>query len=77
MVTTPDVLARQMAEAYDELGQTLLGVSDEEFAWETVDGSWRVFRDDEGRWTYDYAHPDLPAGPVHHDRLAARPHRLV
>jgi hypothetical protein len=32
MVTTLDVLARQMAEAYDELGQTLLGVSDAEIA---------------------------------------------
>ncbi|HEU5113163.1 MAG TPA: hypothetical protein VFU96_07570 [Acidimicrobiia bacterium] len=24
-------------------------MSDAEFAWEPVDGSWRVFRDDEGR----------------------------
>ena len=57
MVATVEVLACEMAEAYDELTQTLSGLTDAEFAWEPVDGSWRVFRDNEGRWTYDYAIP--------------------
>jgi hypothetical protein len=43
MVATVEVLAREMAEAYDELTQTLSGLTDAEFAWEPVDGSWRVF----------------------------------
>lgn len=54
MVATVEVLACEMAEAYDELTQTLSGLTDAEFAWEPVDGSWRVFCDAEGRWTYDY-----------------------
>ena len=63
MVTTVDVLAREMAETHDELTQTLSGLTDAEFAWEPVDGSWRVFRNDEGRWTYDYAIPDPKPPP--------------
>jgi hypothetical protein len=63
MVATVEVLAGEMAEAYDELKRTLSGLTDPEFAWEPVAGSWRVFRDDEGRWTYDYAIPDPQ--PVH------------
>jgi hypothetical protein len=63
MVATVEVLAGEMAEAYDELKRTLSGLTDPEFAWEPVAGSWRVFRDDDCRWTYDYAIPDLQ--PVH------------
>ena len=63
MVTTVDVLAREMAEGYDELTQTLSGMTDAEFAWEPVDGSWRVFRDTERRWTYNYEIPDPKPPP--------------
>ena len=35
------------------------GVTDEEFVWEPAPGNaWRVFRDESGRWTHDYAEPD-------------------
>ena len=63
MVATVEVLACEMAEAYDELTQTLSGLTDVEFSWEPVDGSWRVSRDDEGRWTYDYEIPDPQPAP--------------
>jgi len=63
MIATVEVLAGEMAEAYDELKQTLSGLTDPEFAWEPVAGSWRVFRDDEGQWTYDYAIPDPHPAP--------------
>jgi hypothetical protein len=64
MVATVEVLAYEMAEAYDELTQTLSGLTDVAFAWEPVDGSWRVFRDDKGRWTYDYEIPDPQPAPL-------------
>jgi hypothetical protein len=63
MVATVEVLACEMAEASDELTQTLAGLTDAEFAWEPLDGSWRVFQDDEGRWTYDYEIPDPQPAP--------------
>jgi len=63
MVRTVDVLACEMADAYDGLTQVLSGLTEAEFAWEPVDGSWRVFLDDQGRWTYDYAIPDPQPAP--------------
>jgi hypothetical protein len=63
MVRTVDVLASEMREAYAELTKTLSGLTDAEYSWEPVVGSWRVFRESEGRWTYDYALPDPQPAP--------------
>ena len=63
MVAIVDVLAQEMAESYGELTQRLSRLTDGEFAWEPVDGSWRVFRGDDGRWTYDYEIPDPQPAP--------------
>jgi hypothetical protein len=63
MVKTVDVLASEMREAYAELMGTISGLTDAECSWEPVDGSWRVFRDGEGRWTYDYALPEPQPAP--------------
>jgi hypothetical protein len=63
MVTTVDVLTHEMSEAFDELTATLSGLTDDEFAWEPVDGCWRVYQDETGRWTYDYEEPDPQPAP--------------
>jgi hypothetical protein len=63
MVATVDVLAGEMSEAFDELTTTLAGLTDDEFGWEPVDDCWRVFRDEDGRWTYDYEEPDPQPAP--------------
>jgi hypothetical protein len=48
--------------SYDELTDALACVRSR-VRLEPVDGSWRVFRDDERRWTYDSAHPDPQPAP--------------
>jgi len=63
MVATVEVLARQMSEAFDELTATVADLTDDEFAWEPVEGCWRVFRGGDGRWTYDYEEPDPRPAP--------------
>jgi hypothetical protein len=63
MVATVDVLSREMSDAFEELTTTLAGQSDDEFGWEPVDGCWRVFRGEDGRWSYDYAEPDPQPAP--------------
>jgi hypothetical protein len=63
MVATVDVLAHDMSDAFDELTTALAGLTDDEFAWEPVEGCWRVFRGEDGRWTYDYEEPDPQPPP--------------
>jgi DinB superfamily len=63
MVKTVEILATEMAEAYAELTSTINRLTDAECSWEPVDGSWRVFRDSDGRWTYDYALPEPQPAP--------------
>ena len=48
-----EVLAEQTAERHDELRRICEGLTDAEFFWEPVPGSWTVFQEN-GRWTYDY-----------------------
>ena len=52
-----------MAEAFEELGERLGALTDDEFFWEPVPGCWKVFRDEAGRWTYDYDEPDPVPSP--------------
>jgi hypothetical protein len=63
MVATVDVLASEMSEAFVQLTTALADLTDKEFAWEPVEGCWRVFQDADGRWTYDYEEPDPQPAP--------------
>ena len=51
----------------------LAGLTDDEFFWEPVPGSWSVRRTAEGACRQDGAWPDSTTR--HNDRLADRPHR--
>ena len=46
-----DLLRAQSADTYDELRRACDGLTDEDFFWEPVPGSWTVFHE-HGRWTY-------------------------
>ena len=59
------LLLVQMDEAYTRLTERLKGLTDEEFFWQPVPGSWTVYQDqDSGRWTYDYAILDPKPAPI-------------
>jgi uncharacterized damage-inducible protein DinB len=59
---TVELLALQLDEAYRMLRDRVEGLSDEEFYWEPVPGSWTVRRLESGRWAADYEEPDpIPA----------------
>ena len=59
---TVELLALQLDEAYRMLRDRVEGLSDEEFYWEPVPGSWTVRRLEGGRWAADYEEPDpIPA----------------
>jgi hypothetical protein len=53
-----------MAEAFEDLAGRLAGLTDDEFFWEPVPGCWKVFRDEAGRWTYDWDEPDPVPSPL-------------
>jgi len=58
-----DLLARQMSDAFHEMRSRLDGLTDDEFFWEPVPGSWTVFLDERGRWDHHYAEPDPEPAP--------------
>jgi len=63
MTGAAELLLRQTDEAYEILLHSIEGLTDEEFAWEPGPDVWRVFRDEQGRWTHDYAEPDPVPSP--------------
>lgn len=63
MGTTVDLLAREMSDTFHDMRSRLDGLTDREFFWEPVVGSWTVFRDDHGRWDHHYAEPDPEPAP--------------
>jgi hypothetical protein len=58
-----DLLARAMSETFHDMRSRLQGLSDDEFFWEPVPGSWTVFRDAGGRWEHHYEEPDPEPAP--------------
>ena len=58
-----ELLARQMEDAFSFIRRAVEGLTDDEFSWEPVPGSWRVYRGDDGRWTYDYQLPEPDPSP--------------
>ena len=52
------LLAQQLDEAYRMIRERVEGLTDEEFWWEPVAGSWTIRQGDDGRWAADYAVPD-------------------
>jgi hypothetical protein len=57
-----DLLAREMSETFHDMRSRLDGLTEDEFFWEPVRGSWTVFRDERGRWDHHYDEPD-PSPP--------------
>lgn len=58
-----ELLADQLREAYAIFRRCVDGVTDDEFMWEPAPGSWRVYRDESGRWDHDYVEPDPVPSP--------------
>jgi hypothetical protein len=58
-----ELLAAHREDAYAIFRRCVEGVSDHEFWWEPAPDCWRVFRDESGRWTHDYAEPDPVPAP--------------
>jgi DinB superfamily len=58
-----DLLARTMSDAFHQMRARLDGLTDEEYFWEPVEGSWRVYRRSDGRWDHDYEEPDPDPAP--------------
>jgi hypothetical protein len=55
-------MALQLDEAYRMLRERVEGLTDAEFNWEPIPGSWTVRRRESGRWAADYEQPDpIPA----------------
>jgi len=61
--TRVEMLADQQAEAHGDLLTILAGLTDAEFFWEPVPGCWTVYRDESGRWSYQYEEPDPQPSP--------------
>jgi uncharacterized damage-inducible protein DinB len=63
-MTTAELLGRQMDEAYAFMLGAVDGLTEEEFAWEPVEGCWTVRQGPDGRWAADYPEPPHPVpGP--------------
>jgi hypothetical protein len=58
-----DLLAREMSETFHDMRSRLQGLTEDEFFWEPVPGSWTVFRDERGRWEHHYEEPDPEPTP--------------
>lgn len=58
------LLLTTMDEAYGRLRRRSEGLTDAEFSWQPVAGSWTIHPDPNGRWTYDYAIPEPDPAPV-------------
>jgi hypothetical protein len=57
-----DLLAREMSETFHDMRSRLHSLSEAEFFWEPISGSWTVF-ETEGRWEHHYAEPDPEPAP--------------
>jgi hypothetical protein len=57
------LLRDQMDDAYAIFLRCVAGVTDHEYRWEPTTECWRVFLDEHGRWTADYAEPDPEPPP--------------
>jgi hypothetical protein len=58
-----ELLAREMSETFHDMRSRLHGLTDDEFFWEPVPGSWTVFQDVRGRWDHHYEEPDPEPAP--------------
>ncbi|MGH2680868.1 MAG: DinB family protein [Actinomycetota bacterium] len=58
-----DLLAREMSETFHDMRSRLHGLTEGEFFWEPVSGSWTVFRREDGRWDHHYEEPDPEPAP--------------
>jgi hypothetical protein len=58
-----DLLAREMSETFHEMRARLHDLTEDEFFWEPVPGSWTVYRDERGRWDHHYEDPDPEPAP--------------
>jgi hypothetical protein len=58
-----DLLAREMSETFHDMRSRLHDLTEDEFFWEPVPGSWTVFRDERGRWDHHYEEPDPEPAP--------------
>ena len=58
-----ELLARQTDEAFEILLGCIGDLTDADFRWEPTPDVWRVFVDERGRWTHDYAEPDPVPSP--------------
>lgn len=63
MPTSVELLLRETDEAFEILLRCIGDLTDEEFVWEPSPDVWRVFRDEDGRWTHDYDEPDPTPSP--------------
>ena len=57
-----DLLAREMSETFHDMRSRLHGLSEDEFFWMPVPGSWTVFRSG-GHWEHHYEEPDPDPAP--------------
>jgi uncharacterized damage-inducible protein DinB len=58
-----ELIRWEMEEAYRPFRDRLDGLSEEEFWWEPVAGSWTLHRRSDGRWYGDYEEPDPEPAP--------------
>jgi uncharacterized damage-inducible protein DinB len=58
-----DLLAREMSETFHEMRARLHDLTEDEFFWEPVPGSWTVYRVERGRWDHHYEDPDPEPAP--------------
>jgi hypothetical protein len=58
------LLETTMDECFERVRMRLTGLTDDEFFWEPVPGSWTVYEDSPGHWDYHYAIPDPDPAPV-------------
>src|SRR2546422_4647351 len=58
-----ELLARQMDEAFEMVRGRLDGLTEAEYFWQPVPGSWTLRQLADGRWDADYAYPDPEPAP--------------
>jgi len=59
-----DMLVSIMARSYARLRARLEGLTDDEFFWQPGPGSWTIYQDRPGHWTYHYAVPEPNPAPL-------------
>jgi hypothetical protein len=58
------LLTFAMNDAWSYLHSLVSDLSDEEFFWEPLPNCWRIYRSDDGIWTYDYDIPPPQPAPL-------------